>query len=328
MAITPVLLALTAGCLWFAAPAEAGMVRGASRGKAIAVHIPGDDDRSGPDLWRTVDGSTFEPVARAHDRMVLDLWIVPDGTIVLATASVPRGGPIAIERIGKSSADVFDLSGSDSDWEVLFIEGRGHLALAGGGGIWLSRDLGRSFSRAGDAPLHDPASDFYGHQVTSGRVTGAGAIEIVVPSFNTCGSSDRLEAVRRIALGPTGRRRTRALPVDDEVPALGPDFLVRVKRTADRCVVTANGHRALSLSSPEGCSFVTGASHRFLVGLIGDHVIAQRGSALRSLGRLGAVRDVAGVHPDAHGRVLLLLEDERILRHAPGRAPELLWSRP
>ena len=317
--------------MWLASgAAEARIVRAASRGEAVAVLLAIPEGSSRPGLWRALDGVTFEPVAHEPGRWILDLWILPDGAVVLATSPIPREGPVTIERISAGGGvQLSELAGSSTLQEGIFIEGPGGLALAAPGGIWRSRDGGRTFDRAGDPRTLDPASDFYGHDITSGRITAAGRVDLVVPSFDTCGSFDHLEGVRRVTVTPSGRQRFRDLPLDAEVPVLGPDSLIRVRTSRGGCLVTTDRGAALRLTSTGGsCRLTAAAGRRSVALVVGDTVVAQRGRSLRSLGRLPDPRALAAVHPDAAGGVIVLLADHRLLRHAPGRRPTLVWSGP
>lgn len=93
---------------------------------------------------------------------------------------------------------------------------------------YVSSDRGRTFRRAGSFETD------YGFYAAGLRMDRRARIDMLVPSFSTCTSADRLEGVRAIRAGGGGR-----VPLPDfieegeSMPLLGPDRVLLVARRAD-----------------------------------------------------------------------------------------------
>jgi hypothetical protein len=115
---------------------------------------------------------------------------------------VPRGGPIVIERFTRGASAPVEraVAGSGGLSDAWFLEGDGRLALVTSAGAFISDDEGASF-----VPLAAWEADAYAFYAASGRVTADGGVEVLAPTFNTCGSSDILEELTLLSARPRAR---------------------------------------------------------------------------------------------------------------------------
>lgn len=322
-ALLPTLAILAASTTAHATPA---MVRASSRGDAIVVArgAPG----GGGTLWIAPDGATFTRHALPASRWILDAHVTAVGDVLLASTNVPRGGPIVIGRFvpGAAGPVEVEVAGSEGLSDARFLEGDVRLALVTSARAFVSDDGGRSF-----APLAEWEADVYAFYASSGRVTGDGGVEVLAPTFNTCGSSDILEELTRLSARPRARG-VRATPVrfaSADFPSaatlMADGGLLTLTRRDGDCVLRARtpaGTRVLRRAP--ACWLLTATNRRFTVALAGAQVLRVAGLSSQVLGVLPNTDAADDVTPDSRGRALVLLDDGRVVRYAARAAPAVL----
>lgn len=308
------------------AHATPAIVRASSRGAGVAVArgAPG----GGGVLWIAEDGVTFTRHELPASRWILDAHVTGAGDVLLASTDVPRGGPIVIGRFapGAAAPVEVEVAGSEGLSDVRFLEGDARLALVTSARAFVSDDGGRSF-----AALAEWEVDTYAFYASSGRVTADGGVDVLAPTFNTCGSSDILEELTRLFARPRAGA-ARARPVrfaSADLPSvatlMADGGLLTLVRRGDDCVLrarTSAGARDLR-RAPE-CWLLTATNQRFTVALVGARVLRVAGLSSRVLGVLPNTDAADDITPDARGRALVLLDDGRVVRYAARAAPAVV----
>ncbi|MEM9189846.1 MAG: hypothetical protein AAGF12_11760 [Myxococcota bacterium] len=314
--------ALTGG----SAPASADRwVAAAAQGDGIAfayrVHEP--ENRWGWAVYHAPDGQNFVQIPTGT-RWVLALHVLDDGTLILADVA-DRAEPVTVHRILGEQRTAHTVAGSNGGSDLQLLSFGQRLMFLDATGARMSRDGGRSFRN----PVGYSSSG-YGFYAASASV-GPRGVELLVPDFNTCGSSDRLEFVDHHRVTWGGQVRTWPVP-DTKIGmamAIGRRGVTyRVDLTdAAQCVLRSSESGAALASVSGPCNVRTASSARHTVGLVGDELFRLRGVNAVRLGTVSAADDPA-VGPDSRGRALVFDADRTLRRFSSQHTPEVLWSLP
>jgi hypothetical protein len=310
---------VAAACLGaVAAPARADLVRG----DPDRDHVVVERDNQ---VWRSLDGAPREPIALPPGYRVLDALPDRSGATWIAIAPVPRFGPARLGLV---------VPGDETVWrEIPDTEniGRLHLVPRRGGTPHLVASSGawRALDRGGARRIATWSVDDYGFYAASARVGPDGAVTLLAPTFNTCQSADRLEALVEVRArgGRVTSRDWAAERLGYTAPALTADGTIyRWFRDArDTCTLEIGSH-ASSATDGDACTVLVRHDGVRTVAVVDDDRVVRLGrpgrrpgpSSTIELGHLGPDDVAVDVSPDHRGGALVLLADGRVVRFAGG----------
>ena len=308
-------------------PARAEIVAAAERGPGIAFALRVERAGASPE-WRVVhapDGATFADV-EVGDRWVLDLAVLDDGSLLLATAE-PRESLVRVTRALGDARSETAVAGSSGLSDALFVsDGGRRLVLVNAQSAWLSADDGRTFARIAD--LSEDATWF---AAAAARLAGS-SVDLLLPLYDPDATHDVLAGAHRIRVGPGGRVRRRAISLGSAGSVtsieLGHSGVVyTAARARGGCALRTGARGSVVRFAREqqlGCMLVVGRSARRTIAVLGDTVLRLRGPSAVAVGIVSsAVHDVA---PDGRGRALVLTTAPSLVRYERGRPPALLWA--
>lgn len=306
-----------------AAPARADLVR-ASRGRDHVVVVRENQ------VWRSLDGAAGELVALPPDSWVLDALPERSGAIWIAINPVEREGPARLGLVVPGAETVWrDIPDTEGAGGLHLVPRRsGTPLLVAASGAWLV--LGRGGARR----IATWSVDVHGFYAASAWVGPDDGLTVLAPTFNTCQTADRLEALVELrARG--GRVTSRAWAADRlgyTAPALAADGTIyRWFRDArDVCTLEIASHRG-SAAAGDPCTVqVRHDGARTVAVFDRDRVVRLERPARRrgppgmiELGRLGPGDRAIDVAPDHRGGALVLLADGRVVRFAGGSGQPL-----
>lgn len=314
--MSPRLSAALAIAAWLCAPAGA---------RADLVRAAGDRDHvvvvRDNQVRRSLDGGPAETIVLPPDSWVLDALPDRSGAVWIAIGPIPRRGPV---RLGRAVAGIEtawrETAGTDAVGELHLVpRRRGPPLLVDASGAWRI---------AGDGVASRVASwsvDGYGFHAASARATPDGGVDVLAPTFDTCGSTDVLEGL--VELGARGGRvTTRAWAADRlgyRAPALAADGTIyRWFRDARGACTIERGSAATAASPGEACDVMVRHDGRRTVAVIDGGRVVRLGRAGASraieLGRLDPADAALDVSPDHRGGAIVLLADGRVIRFRGG----------
>ena len=285
--------------------------------------------------WRVrfaPDGQTFADIDVGQS-WVLDALVTRRNTLLLAL-SAGRSGAVRLVRIDHARGVQTEttLPHTHGSSEYRLVEAGARVWLLGARGGYVSGDDGASFRSRGHWEI-----DTYGFYAASVAADGA-AVSFVAPSFDTCSSSDHLEAAHVVRVGPTAAAQRIISDVTaNHTLALfmgrhGVLYQGGMVDGAGACRLSARtGGRSTELISvprDSRCDIDVTSNGRFTVATVEGRVIRLNGRRALALGVAPADAPPHRVFPDSRGRALAVTLAEgdgfRLFRYARGRAPERL----
>jgi hypothetical protein len=311
-----------------------GIVGAAANGKAIAIAVkqvlPGDVTEWEILLGR--EGTPFRRVFLVQGRWLLDMHVLDDGTVLLASAE-QRGQEIRVRRVepGAKSTETV-IAGSDSNSDVFFKFHGPKVVLLTAFRAFLSDNQGRSF-QARPKWYRDPPG-MYSFYAASSSLTPQGTLDLLWPAFNTCESADRLEGFQRIRLTRDGSVTHETLsmkslgePVKAFMGRYGVIYTAR-HLSPDTAVLQAHERGRVSVvHRVAGAARLMGAENgRYVVSIVGSDVLRLNGAKAQKLGTLASTESIFDIYPDDRGRALVLTE-KALVRYSSSEPPVELWKR-
>ncbi len=305
-----------------------GFVRGSSRGPGIAVFTRSTDVQR---IEFAPDGEHFDVVIEDPSLSIYDVVVLADGALLIAREAHndrTQASAVKVTRVlGKDHREV-TLPRSPMFSDAHFTSNGDHVVLANAGGAFRSEDGGRSWTRAGAWK-----ADGYAFYAASLWLDDAGAIDVLAPVFNTCGSSDLLEDLTRLKLDPSGVASRSRLSYDKlDGPwsaAVGRHgFLYSTSHFPDGCALRVHARGETKTIDPGGADFggpcyVTSQDNgRFNVLQFGSRLFRANGASVTYLGDGG--EEILDAYPDNRGRALVLHRDGRVVRHGSKAEPVLV----
>ena len=310
------LLAGLAGA-WLVLPGpdvQADMLRSAAD-RAHVVVVQGNE------VWRILDGGPLESIPVPDGSWVLDALPDRDGAVWIAIGPIPREGPARLGRaFAGAETEWRELRGSSAASDLHFVpRRRAQPVLIGPDGAWTT-------SRSGAASRMATWSlDGYGFYAATARLGSGGALTVLAPAFNTCGSADILEGV--VELHARGARfTTRAWAprrLGYRTPALGADGAIYrwFRDDRGRCTLETAGAGA---TRGNACDALVRHNGETTVAVIDQERVVRLerpgGRASVDLGRLDPADQAVDVSPDQNGGALVLMTDGRVVRFGGRRS--------
>lgn len=308
-------------------------------GWGLSAHArPDRQVRTGPDDSYAIFGNGEKEaaawVARGHAAPVAvpvppSSWILDavldDAQRLWAALGQPREGPVRIGRFEGQKQSSVIVEGTSAVSEArLFLAG-GSVYLATPVGLW--RVDGPSAQR-----LATWSTDSYGFYAASLARSGSRWL-LLVPTFNTCGSSDLLERLDLFESAPSGpvEQRTVPLPPGPLGQAwLGADGW-RYGLGCDGGVGLIGRHRTgpgwplLHREPAPDCRYSLEQNGLFTIALFGKALVRVHEGRVERLGVADRVADpVEAYYPDRRGRALVLHKDGTVVRYSSRQPPEVL----
>lgn len=309
-------------------------------GPADSYVVFGNRDQE-PEVWVARGRAAPVAVALPKTSWILDA-LIDDAQQLWVAHGDPREGPVQIWRfdnqksvqgnstIGSTNksqtnqaAHKTSVSGTSAIAEVQLLTSGDSVYLATPEGLW-------GVSRGSPQKLAAWRTESYGFYGASVVRAGSSWL-LLVPGFNTCGSSDLLESLDLFEQGPAAKVERRTIPLPQAPFSrawLGADgWRYSTGCEGDVGVIGRHGagrswpvvHREPAPS----CSHHLEQNGRFTIVSFGKVLLRVHEGHTERLGTTDTAADgPESFHPDRQGRAVALLRDGTVVRYSSRQPPE------